>query len=252
VKTETTERLRDTVFVAALAIAVIAASTAVGSLAAYFVGPSIHSRYFLWVSGRALGLAGYVALVVLVFAGVWQRHPWRLRYPVGHGEARLRIHASLAVATVALVMGHLVSLAADAYAGVGWRGAVLPGASNFRTVPVALGVIAWYSLIVFGASAGLAGHKGTKHWLAVHRFASVTFALVWLHATLSGTDSIRLRAFYVATGLVVVLVTASRYFVSKPSIDVRRFSGGAPRDVATPSRDGDDARNDQISGGRLS
>ncbi|NNN09059.1 MAG: hypothetical protein HKL85_07700 [Acidimicrobiaceae bacterium] len=220
---KTAERLHNTVSTSLTAVAVVGVAVLAGSLAARLVGPSLHDRYFLWVTGRALGLASYFSLTALVLLGVWLRHPWRLRYPLGHAETRVRVHAALAVATLVLVLGHLSSLAADKYAGVGWWGAVIPGASHYRTTPVALGVIAWFAIIVFSASAGLAGRRGTKHWLLAHRCASLTFVMVWLHATLTGTDSMRLRLFYSVTGLAFVLLSVSRY-LARPSIDdVRRF-----------------------------
>ncbi len=222
-KSKTTERLHNTVSLGLTTVAVVGVAVLVGSLAARLVGPSLHGRYFLWVTGRALGLASYVSLTALVLLGVWLRHPWRFRYPLGHAETRLRVHAALAVATLVLVLGHLSSLAADKYAGVGWRGALIPGASHYRTIPVALGVIAWFALIVFSALAGLAGRRGTKHWLLVHQCASLTFVMVWLHATLAGTDSMRLRLFYSVTGLAFVLLSVSRYTASQSVNDVRRF-----------------------------
>ena len=222
---ETAERRRNIVATSLTSITVVGVSLLVGSLAARLVGPSLHGRYFLWVTARALGLASYLSLTALVLLGIWLRHPWRFRYPLGHAETRLRVHAALAVATLVLVLGHLVSLAADTFAGVGWRGALIPGASHYRTIPVALGVIAWFALIVFGASAGLAGRRGTKHWLLVHHGASLTFVVVWLHATLAGTDSIRLRLFYAVTGLAFVLLTVSRSVATQPANDIRRFAG---------------------------
>ncbi|OYV72254.1 MAG: hypothetical protein B7Z72_05170 [Gemmatimonadetes bacterium 21-71-4] len=60
-----------------------------------------------------------------------------------HAETRLRVHATLATATVTLVAGHLVTLASDKYAGVGWVGAFVP----FLIIPAVLGSAATLILV---------------------------------------------------------------------------------------------------------
>src|ERR1019366_10119791 len=99
-------------------LAAITLPLAAGFGFARLFAPTLHSRYFPWLTGRALGIAGYIALSALVILGVWMRHPWRLRRPLVHSETRLRVHATLATATITLVAGHLVSFASDKYAGV--------------------------------------------------------------------------------------------------------------------------------------
>ena len=115
--------------VAALAVLV---PLGAGAALALAVSPSIPSKLFPWVTARALGIAAYVALTALVALGTWMRHPWRLRLRLGHAESLLRAHAALGMATIALVVAHLAFLATDRYAGVGWVGALIPGASSYR------------------------------------------------------------------------------------------------------------------------
>ncbi|HUY30292.1 MAG TPA: hypothetical protein VMV02_04785 [Acidimicrobiales bacterium] len=204
-------RARSVLSLLVTAGAVSALAVGAGAVAARAFAPTLHSRYFPWITGRALGVASYFALTGLVLLGTWMRHPWRFAVPALHGETRLRTHAALGVATIVLVAGHLVSLAADRYAGVGWWGALVPGMSHYRTLPVALGVVAFLALVAIGATAGLAGARGTRHWLAVHRASVATFAAVWVHGLFAGTDARTLRVVYVVTGLAVVAVVATRH-----------------------------------------
>ncbi len=189
--------------------------TIAGFVFARLFAPTVHSRYFPWLTGRALGIAGYVSLSTLVFVGVWMRHPWRLRRPLVHSETRLRVHASLATATIALVVGHVVALASDRYAGVGWIGAIVPGESRYRTLAVSLGVIAMLLMTLLFASARAAGRFGARHWLTYHHFAVVTFILVWFHGVLAGTDTAALRWLYVTSGATILALTVSRYMVAR-------------------------------------
>jgi predicted ferric reductase len=178
--------------------------------------PTLHSRYFPWITGRALGIAGFISLSALVALGIWMRHPWRLRRPFGHSETRLRLHAAVATATVALVAGHLVSLATDHYAGVGWSGAFVPGLSQYRTFAVSLGVIALFFMVLLTVSARAAGRRGARHWSAIHRFAILTYILVWFHGVLAGADTSALRGLYVATAVFIAALALTRYSAARP------------------------------------
>jgi sulfoxide reductase heme-binding subunit YedZ len=178
---------------------------------------TIHNKNFPWITGRALGIAGYLALSALVALGLWMRHPWRFRVGMLHPETRLRAHATLGVATIVLILGHLVFLASDHYAGVGWVGAIVPGLSHYRRAAVGLGVGAFELLLVIAATARFAGRRGTKHWLAIHRLASVTFALTWFHGVLAGTDTSALRLLYVVSGSLIALLFGTRVFARSAS-----------------------------------
>ena len=176
----------------------------------------MQSSYLPWLTGRALGLAGYGAVTALVCAGLWLQHPWRQRARVLHPETTLRVHAALAVAAVLLVAGHMAALALDRFAGVGWRGALVPGMSGYRRLPVALGTLAFFLIVLLAVSAGLAGHRGTRHWLGIHRIAIAAFALAWAHGVLAGSDTPALRAGYVLSGGAVAALALTRYAATPP------------------------------------
>ncbi len=196
----------------------------VGTMTAHLVGPSVHSRYFLWVSGRALGLSAFTALWLLVLVGTWMRHPWRSRFRAGHPETRLRLHAALAAATVALVAGHVSTLALDRYAGVGWKGVIIPGAATYRPAAVTIGIIGLITMVAMTASAALAGRRGTRHWLLVHRLGALNFAVVWLHGVLAGTDTSALRLFYLVTGSTWIVMVATRLGAKPDAVTVHLTS----------------------------
>jgi len=237
------QRTRAAISIAATVTAVTSGAIVAGALVARAAAPTLHSRYFPWITGRALGIASYLSLTALVLLGVWMRHPWRFTARVLRGESRIRAHAVLGVATVVLVAGHLVALAADRYAGVGWWGALVPGMSHYRTLPVALGVVALLAVVLVGASAGLAGRRGTGHWLAVHRFSAATFAVVWLHGLFAGTDARALRPVYVATGVAVLAAVTTRYAARPASVEVARAGPGLDGPRAAAARPDADVRH---------
>lgn len=200
----------------ALAVAAVLLPLAAGAGLALALGPTLHTKTFPWVTSRALGIAAYLTLTALVGAGLWFRHPWRVRSRLGHAETALRVHATLGAATVGLVVAHLAFLATDPWAGVGWAGALVPGLSHYRHVGVALGVVSFYALVAIGLTARFAGSPGARNWRAVHRLALPAFALAWLHGVLSGADAASLRPMYVATGGIVAVLWASRLAIGPP------------------------------------
>jgi DMSO/TMAO reductase YedYZ heme-binding membrane subunit len=191
-------------------------SVPLGYLVVRLALPVVHDRYFPWIVGRACGLSAYVALVVLVVFGMWLRHPWRQRFMWPHAEGQFRLHAALGMATVALVGAHIVSLVLDKYAGVSWLAVVVPGKAKYRPDAVTVGVFALYGLLAVTLTARFGGRAVGRQWLTVHRLALPTLALTWFHGVYGGADASRLRAFYLATGLLVVVVAATRVFGREP------------------------------------
>ena len=206
---------------------VVALTVPAGYLLARLAVPIVHGRSFLWIAGRSLGLAAYVAMVLLVVLGTWLRHPARRRWPGPHPETQLRLHAALGAATVVLLAGHICTLAADRYAGVGWIGAVVPGAATYRPWAVAGGVLAAYGVMTVVVTAALGGRLVGRHWLTVHRITVPVFAMVWFHAVLTGTDTPRLRVVYALSGALVAAVVLSR-LVARPSTSRAGPGGTAP------------------------
>ncbi len=207
----------------AAVLAAFALPTAGGALFAVSAAPSLQSRYLPWIAGRSLGLAAYLCLCALVGLGFLLRHPGRERFGLLHAETALRTHAVLGMATVSLVIAHVLFLASDRYAGVGWMGAILPGAARYRPGAVALGIAALVLMMTVAGTARFAGRRGAGRWLGVHRLASAAFALVWLHGVLAGTDTLTLRPFYLVTGGLVVAVGLTRLGrASAPSSASRR------------------------------
>jgi len=112
-----------------------------------------------WILGRGLGIAAYLSLTALTLLGLWLRHPLAQRWQWPLAVTRIRMHAVLAASTVVLILGHVVALVLDKFAGVGVLGAVAPGASGYRPLAVALGTVSVYLALLVGASAALAAAR---------------------------------------------------------------------------------------------
>ena len=168
----------------------------------------------IWLAARATGMTAYLALTVLVALGLILSHPvnqstWKL------SKRLFPWHENLFVFVVAFLAAHIVAIILDPYANVGIAGSFLPGLSSYRSVPVALGSLALYALLLTGLTARYTKRLPAGWWLKIHRLSLGVFLLAWAHGMLAGTDSDAFRAMYVVTGLGVILAAAYRYWVSK-------------------------------------
>jgi methionine sulfoxide reductase heme-binding subunit len=202
------------------AIAWIAIGGAVGYVGVSAVVARVSVQMLPWVLGRAFGVAAYLGLAVMTAIGLWLRHPWRIRRARWSGPAVHRAHALLAAVTLLFVAGHVVALAVDRYAGVGWSGAFVPGQSGYRPLGVALGTIGLYVALAVGLSARLAGWIGGRAFVSVHRLGIAAFVAVWLHGVLSGSDSHFLLPVYVLSGAGILVLALTRRQLTPPSSTV--------------------------------
>jgi hypothetical protein len=164
-----------------------------------------------WTLARASGITCYGLLTLLVGLGLLLAHPNLRGGRILGRVARIRLHASLAVFTLAFLLLHVVVLATDPWAHVGWAGVLLPLASHYRPVPVTLGVLAAWSGLVSGLTAAYAGRWLGSAWWAAHRVASLAFLLAWAHGLSSGSDSPALVGMYLASGGAILAIALSRY-----------------------------------------
>jgi len=190
--------------------AAVVATALVGYLATAAFGSVQVGRMLPWVLGRGLGLGAFLGLTVLTITGLWLRHPWRAVVGFPRPESMLRVHAVVAALTFVLVLGHVVALVLDSYAGVGVVGAVVPGQSSYRPMATAIGTMSLYLGLLVGVSAALAGRLVRRAWLPIHRLAVAVFATGWLHGVLAGSDTAALRPLYIAAGVPVLLLAVSR------------------------------------------
>jgi hypothetical protein len=202
-------------------VAVLAACGVSAAVTGWLVGTMAvavsGNRNAPWIIGRAAGLSAYLLMVLLVATGLVLSHPGRARLRRPRPATRIRLHVSLAVFTLALTGLHVVVLATDSYAGVGWRGTLVPMGSTYRPVPVTLGVIALYAGLLAGLTAELSGRRiAARVWWPVHKVAAIALLLAWGHGVLAGIDSPLLLWLYLSTGSAVLVLAGWRYTARTP------------------------------------
>lgn len=169
----------------------------------------------LWLVARASGLMSYALLTVVTVTGIVLSMPHRAVLRWWAPVLRLRTHIALTVFALAFTVLHIVVLAVDPWAKVGWAGALLPLGAEYRPVPVTLGLISLWAGLIAGVSAALAGRGTGGWWRRLHRLAAVAWILAWLHGVFAGSDTAPLMGMYAVTGLAVILAATLRYSAAR-------------------------------------
>lgn len=164
-----------------------------------------------WVAARALGVTAYLLLTIQVGIGVLLSHPRNAGDP-RTSKVIFPWHELLTVFTVAFLAMHIVLLAIDPYAGVGWIGAFVPGFSGYRTAGVAVGSVSLYALLIAAITAKWTRLLPAGWWLKIHRLTAFVFLGAWVHGVLSGTDTDALLPMYLVTGGLVLAAVAHRWW----------------------------------------
>ena len=141
---------------------------------------------FFWVLARVTGLGSYAALAIALVTGIALRtavFDW-----LGSNRAVRGLHEYTIVLWIPLAALHVVSLLLDTTARVGWLDVVVPFHSTYGTLAIGVGALSLNVLVMVTVAAYLKRRMRKNLWLWVHRMAYVAFALMFLHAVLSGTD----------------------------------------------------------------
>jgi sulfoxide reductase heme-binding subunit YedZ len=140
----------------------------------------------LWVMARVAGLGSYAALAVAMVTGIALRTAvldW-----LGSNRVLRSLHEYTTVLWIPLATIHLVALLLDSTARIGVLDLVVPFRAAYATIAIGLGALAVDVLLVVTVSALLRRQVKPALWKWLHRLAYAGFALIFLHAVLTGTD----------------------------------------------------------------
>ncbi len=211
-------------------VALMIAAAAIATIVDVVLSNQIHmsptmARMAPWLLARAGGITAYLLLTALVVVGmvlssVPNRENWRM------SKVLLPFHRFLSLFLLAFLALHVAAICLDSYAKVGVMGAFVPLMSSYRTIPVALGTLSFYALLLLAVTARFTRLLPTGRWLTIHRFALITFTLSFLHGVLTGTDSPLLTTMYDGSVITVLLTLFIRYaFLSRRNSDVVERQG---------------------------
>lgn len=173
----------------------------------------ISATPWAWYTVRSAGLVGFVFLWLTIFLGLAIRNPWlkKIIAPIYSFD----LHCFTAVMAVFWSLVHGTSLLFDPTIGFGARDVFIPFFSQTIIVdarPLALGIVAFWMMVVMTITSYLRKHMSHWLWRALHFLNPLAFIFVVIHGYKIGTD---IRNFYIGgTFLASSFMLLGIYFLS--------------------------------------
>ena len=143
----------------------------------------------LWFATRGAGAVSLMMLTASVCFGMvvvtrFQHAEWPRFF-------NYEMHRRISLLSIVFLAVHILAAVFDPFTSLGLGAALVPLASTYRPIPVALGVVALYLFVALIATSLLRKHIGQKTWRAVHWASYAMWPLAVLHGLTAGTDGIR-------------------------------------------------------------
>jgi methionine sulfoxide reductase heme-binding subunit len=164
------------------------------------------SDQILWFATRGSGVVSLVLSTVVVCLGLlivvrWARPTWPRFLTAA-------LHRRIALLSVVFLLLHIATAILDPFTSLGIVAAVVPLASSYRPVAVALGVISVDLTLAVIVTSLLRERLGHRAWRAVHWLAYGAWPLAVAHSLTAGSDASKPWMLAI-TGLCVVVVGGS-------------------------------------------
>ncbi len=140
-----------------------------------------------WYVARSSGIVALALLLAAVTFGLLMST--RLGARFAGTPWLLAVHRQLGGLAVAFTGVHLAGLVLDDYVQFGLGDLLVPGASPWRPLAVAWGVVATYLLVAVQATSLAMRRLPAGLWRAVHLSSFVLFWVAALHGLTAGTDA---------------------------------------------------------------
>lgn len=141
----------------------------------------------LWFAARGSGIVSLLMLTVSVCFGLLTAGRfWHERWP---RFFNLEMHRRISLLAIVFNVVHVVSAVLDPFAKLGLTAALVPLASTYRPIPVALGVVSMYLFVALIITGLLRSRMPQGPWRAVHWTSYLMWPLALAHAFLAGSDA---------------------------------------------------------------
>lgn len=138
-----------------------------------------------WYAIRATGTVAYLLLYLSVIIGLYSQVQKKRKKKI---NGVIELHESLSEWALILVCGHLGILMIDTFIGFKWTDLFIPFNSAYKTIPMALGTISFYFLIITIITSKLRKKIGYLRWRKLHALNPILYMMVTIHGLWIGTD----------------------------------------------------------------
>ena len=145
------------------------------------------NEHVWWYVARATGIVAWGLATLSVLwglalstraLGAKPKAPWLLD-----------LHRYLGGLCVLFVLAHMGALMADSYVDFGPSDVLVPGASAWKPLPVAWGIVAFYLLLAVELTSLLMDRIPKRTWKAIHFLSYAVYVLATVHFLVAGTDA---------------------------------------------------------------
>lgn len=167
-----------------------------------------------WDVARAGGFTAFGLLTLSVAIGL----ALSLRLQSGNWPRIINseLHNFLTLLALIFTSVHVLAVWVDPFTNFGWNEVFIPFASHYRSIWMALGIVAFYTGIAIGISTWLRPRIGYKLWRSLHTFTLVLFGLVVVHGIATGSDTQTWWSAALYAGSVLLVGTLLWMRLSKP------------------------------------
>jgi methionine sulfoxide reductase heme-binding subunit len=174
----------------------------------------------LWYATRATGLVALVLLSLTMVLGIMTANRvgarWWPRF------AQQDLHRRVSMVAVVFLAAHVLTSVVDTYVHIGWAAVVVPFASSYKRVWVAVGTVGADLMLAIGVTSLWRHRMSPRLWRAVHWLAYLSWPVALAHAFGMGTDMRLPWVTDLAVACIVAVLAAAAWRATKALADRRR------------------------------
>jgi sulfoxide reductase heme-binding subunit YedZ len=186
------------------------------------------SSTVLWYATRATGLMALVLLTATTVLGVLTAN--RITTTKWPGFALQDLHRRISVIAMAFLACHILTSIVDTYVHIGWAAIVVPFASPYKRVWVALGAIGLDLLLAVAVTSWLRHKISARTWRAVHWLAYLSWPVALSHSFGMGTDMGQKWVIGLAVACIATVIAAGIWRISMAARTKNRALAFVPVD----------------------
>jgi methionine sulfoxide reductase heme-binding subunit len=161
------------------------------------------STQVLWFATRGAGIVSMILFSVVACLGLLAvARTQSTRWP---RFLTVELHRNLALLSIAFLAIHIVTAVLDPFTSLGIAAAIVPLASSYRPLAVALGVVSVDITLAVIVTSLLREHIGQRAWRAIHWGSYASWPLAVAHTITAGSDAFSTWMLAVTAACVVAV-----------------------------------------------
>ena len=174
----------------------------------------------MWFAARSSGMVAVLLMTATILLGILG--PLRVGSAGWPRFSLAGLHRNISLLTVALLLVHVVTVAADDYVPITFADSVVPFVSRYQPFWLGLGTVAFDLVLALVVTSLLRPRIHLRLWRGIHWLAYLSWPLALAHGIGAGTDAtspIGLATGGLSVVSVLVAVTVRVIRRDRPPID---------------------------------